>query len=98
MLHGTHPDLEHTQVGDLVIDEDGRTLRVTSIEVTTSPEHDGWPGTNCLGTVYRDVFAEPVDTATPLPSQIPTPPIFVPPPPKVRPPVRHGFWHRVFGG
>lgn len=35
---------------------------------------------------------------TPLPSQIPTPPILVPPPPKVRPPVRHGFWRRLILG
>lgn len=35
---------------------------------------------------------------TPIPSQIPTPPIFVPPPPVPgQPPVRHGFWRRMWG-
>lgn len=34
---------------------------------------------------------------TPIPSQIPTPPIFVPPPPPILPPPRLGFWRRLFG-
>lgn len=51
-----------------------------------------------LATAEDPSEDERLAVPTPLPSQIPTPPIFVPPPPKVRPPVRHGFWHRVFGG
>lgn len=34
---------------------------------------------------------------TPLPSQIPTPPIYLPPPPKNHPTPRLSFWRRIWG-